>query len=152
MGDSQGVKVEVLPTSRRGFVRYTDLVRGAVGGSGSHLQVLAALGGALVAQLGGRPVALPFCALIDVLIDDGRTEFGRVRYVGSDGLVAVHFGCDPLNHVWEFPADRCRATTVRGTLALAAIRAHLASGPEVTADLDAAEASDPETALHVEAA
>jgi hypothetical protein len=88
---------------------------------------------ALVALSAGKVIALPLSALIDVLVDEGRTGSGRVRYVGADGFVAVHFGCDPLDHVWEFTADRIRA--VRGGLALQSLIALLASRPPVACEL-----------------
>jgi hypothetical protein len=88
---------------------------------------------ALVARSGGKVIALPLSALIDVLVDGGRTGFGRVRYVAAGGMVAVHFGCDPLNYVWEFAAERVRA--VRGALALQSLIALLASNPPVTCEL-----------------
>lgn len=98
---------------------------------------------ALIATLGGRPVALPYNTLIDVLVDGGYTGAGRVRYVAADGTVAVHFGCDPINHVWEFPADRVRGIGISHQMRLSALRAYLATNPPVSCDLDASDVSEP---------
>lgn len=90
---------------------------------------------ALIASLpSGQVIALPLDALIDVLVDEGHFGAGRVRYIAADGTIAVHFGCDPLDHVWEFPADRIRP--VRGGRALEALTALLATNPPVACDLD----------------
>jgi hypothetical protein len=93
---------------------------------------------ALIARLGGRTVAFPAAAYILVLVDEGDTGFGEVRYVGADRTLAVHFGCDRRDHLHEYPLDRCRA--VFGAHLLGGLVAHLATNPPVFADLDATDA------------
>lgn len=93
---------------------------------------------ALIALLGGRPVALPYCApLILVRVFGG--PVGRVRYVGADRTLAVHFEGDPLTHVSEF--RRVDVQVQWGGNALRSLEAHLATNPPIEADLDAP--SDP---------
>lgn len=98
---------------------------------------------AIIATLGGRTVAIPEAVAIYLLVDDGHTGYGRLRYLTSD-TVAIDYGNAPANHVWEYPIDRCRPSG--GGIALAALRAFLATGPEPSCNLDEV---DPSTALVV---
>ena len=93
---------------------------------------------ALIARLGGRTVALPAATHILVLVDEGHTGAGEVRYVGADRTIAVHYGNDPLHVVHQYPLDRIRA--VFGAYLLAGLVAHLATDPAIACDLDASDA------------